>query len=90
VPLRIQVDKKIVRCKSNGNEGIKEKDTELDKSSIKDEINEERLGINNKRVKDMVKYNFYVKIDLRKRPLLSRLASYGRHSSDTTSVTPSF
>jgi hypothetical protein len=30
-----------VRCKSNGNEGIKEKDTELDKSSIKNEINEE-------------------------------------------------
>jgi hypothetical protein len=46
--------------------GIKEKDTELDKSSIKDEINEERLGINNKRVKDMVKYDFYIKIDLRK------------------------
>jgi hypothetical protein len=38
----------------------------------------------------MVKYDFYVKIDLRKRPLLSRLASYGRHSSDTTSVTPGF
>jgi hypothetical protein len=36
----------------------------------------------------MVKYDFYVKIDLIKRPLLSRLASYGRHSSDTTSVTP--
>jgi hypothetical protein len=38
----------------------------------------------------MVKYDFYVRIDLRKRPLLSRLASYGRHSSDTTSVTPGF
>jgi hypothetical protein len=35
------VDKVIVRCKSNGNEGIKEKDTKLDKSSIKGEINEE-------------------------------------------------
>jgi hypothetical protein len=35
------VDKVIVRCKSNGNEGTKEKDTELDKSSIKGEINEE-------------------------------------------------
>jgi hypothetical protein len=41
MPLRVHVDKKIVRCKSNGNEGIKEKDTELDKSSIKNEINEE-------------------------------------------------
>jgi hypothetical protein len=77
MPMRVQVDKKIMRCKSNGKEGIKEKDTELDKSSMKDEINEERLGINNKRVKDMVKYDFYIKIDLRKRPLLSRLASYG-------------
>jgi hypothetical protein len=38
----------------------------------------------------MVKYDFYVKIDLRKRPLLSRLASNGRHNSDTTSITPSF
>jgi hypothetical protein len=38
----------------------------------------------------MVKYDFYVKIDPRKRPLLSRLASYGQHSSDTTCVTPSF
>jgi hypothetical protein len=37
--IRVQVDKEIVRCKSNGKEGIKEKDTELDKSSIKDEIN---------------------------------------------------
>jgi hypothetical protein len=36
--LRVQVGKEIVRCKSNGNEGIKEKDIELDKSSIKDEI----------------------------------------------------
>jgi hypothetical protein len=60
------VDKEIVSCKSNRKEWIKEKDTELDKSSIKDEINEERLGINNKRVKDMVKYDFYIKIDLRK------------------------
>jgi hypothetical protein len=41
MPIRVQVDKKIVRCISNGKEGIKEKDTELDKSSIKDEINEE-------------------------------------------------
>jgi hypothetical protein len=41
MPIRIQVDKKIVRCKSNGNEEIKEKDTELDKSSNKGEINEE-------------------------------------------------
>jgi hypothetical protein len=41
MPLRVQVDKKIVRCKSNKNEGIKEKNTELDKSSIKDKINEE-------------------------------------------------
>jgi hypothetical protein len=55
-----------VRCKSNGKEWIKEKDTELDKSSIKDEINEERLGINNKSVKDMVKDDFYIVIDLRK------------------------
>jgi hypothetical protein len=38
----------------------------------------------------MVKYDFYIKIDLRKQPLLSRLASYGRHSSDTTSITPGF
>jgi hypothetical protein len=38
----------------------------------------------------MVKYDFYVKIDLRKLPLLSRLASYGRHNSDTNSVTPGF
>jgi hypothetical protein len=41
MPMRVQVDKKIMRCKSNGKERIKEKDTELDKSSIKDEINEE-------------------------------------------------
>jgi uncharacterized protein YktA (UPF0223 family) len=33
--------REIVRCKSNGKEVIKEKNTELDKSSIKDEINEE-------------------------------------------------
>jgi hypothetical protein len=90
MPMRVQVDKEMVRCKSNGKEGIKEKDTELDKSSIKDEINEKRPGLNNNRVKDMVKYVFYVKIDLRKRPFLSRLASYGRHNSDTTSVTPGF
>jgi hypothetical protein len=90
MPMRVQVDKKIVRCKSNGKEGIKQKNIELDKSSITDEINEEGRGINNKRVKDMVKYDFYVKIDLKKRPLLSRLASYGRHSFDTTSVTPGF
>jgi hypothetical protein len=64
--MRGQVDKEILRCKSNGREGQKEKDTELDERSIKDEINEERLGINNKRVKDTVKYDFYVKIDLRK------------------------
>jgi hypothetical protein len=32
--LRVQADKEIVRCKSNGNELIKEKNTELDKSSI--------------------------------------------------------
>jgi hypothetical protein len=32
---------KIMKCNRNGKEGIKEKDTELDKSSIKDEINEE-------------------------------------------------
>jgi hypothetical protein len=64
--MRVQVDKEIVRCKSNGKEGIKEKDTELDKNSIKDEINEEKIGINNKRVKNMVKYDFYIKIDLRK------------------------
>jgi hypothetical protein len=38
----------------------------------------------------MVKYDFYIKIDLRKRSLLSRLASYGRHNFDTTSVTPGF
>jgi hypothetical protein len=30
-----------LRCKSNENEGIKEKNIELDKSSIKDKINEE-------------------------------------------------
>jgi hypothetical protein len=41
MPLRVQVDKEIVRCKSNGKEVIEEKNTELDKSSIKDEINEE-------------------------------------------------
>jgi hypothetical protein len=42
MPLRVQVDKEIVkRKKNNENEGIKEKNTELDKSSIKDEINEE-------------------------------------------------
>jgi hypothetical protein len=41
MPLRVQVGKEIARYKSNGNEGIKEKNTELDKSSIKDEINEE-------------------------------------------------
>jgi hypothetical protein len=35
------VDKEIMRCKINRKKGIKEKDTELDKSSIKDEINEE-------------------------------------------------
>jgi hypothetical protein len=56
--IRVQVDKEIVRCKSNGKEGIKEKDTELDKSNIKNEINEERLRINNNRVKDMVKMTF--------------------------------
>jgi hypothetical protein len=56
-----QVDKVIGRGKSKGKEGIKEKDTELDKSSIKDEINEERLGINNKRVKDMVNMTFISK-----------------------------
>jgi hypothetical protein len=39
--MRGQVDKVIVRCKSNAKEGIKEKDAELDKSSIKGEINEE-------------------------------------------------
>jgi hypothetical protein len=55
-----------VRYKSNGKEGIKDKDTELDKSSIKDETNEERLGINNKRVKDIVKYDFYIETNLRK------------------------
>jgi hypothetical protein len=26
MPLRVQVNKEIVRCKSNGNEGIKEKE----------------------------------------------------------------
>jgi hypothetical protein len=31
--------REIVRCKSNENEGIKEKNTELDKSNIKGEIN---------------------------------------------------
>jgi hypothetical protein len=41
MPMRVQVDNKIMRCKSNGKEGIKEKDTKLDKSNIKDEINEE-------------------------------------------------
>jgi hypothetical protein len=41
MPLRVQVDKEIAGYKSNGNEGIKEKNTEVDKSSIKDEINEE-------------------------------------------------
>jgi hypothetical protein len=41
MPLRVQADKEVVRCKSNENEGIKEKDTELDKSSIKIETNEE-------------------------------------------------
>jgi hypothetical protein len=41
MPLRVQVDKKIMKCNRNGKEGVKEKDTELDKSSIKDEINEE-------------------------------------------------
>jgi hypothetical protein len=41
MPIRIQVDKEIVRCKSNGKEGIEEKATELDKSSIKDKINEQ-------------------------------------------------
>jgi hypothetical protein len=30
-----------MKCNRNGKEGIKEKDTELDKSSIKNEINEE-------------------------------------------------
>jgi hypothetical protein len=30
-----------MKCNRNGKEGIKEEDTELDKSSIKDEINEE-------------------------------------------------
>jgi hypothetical protein len=39
--MREQVDKVIGRRKSNGKEGIKEKNIELDKSSIKDEINEE-------------------------------------------------
>jgi hypothetical protein len=39
MPLKVQADKEIVRCKSNGNEGIKEKNTELDKSNIKGEIN---------------------------------------------------
>jgi hypothetical protein len=39
MPLRVQVDKEFVRCRSNGNEGIKEKNTELDKSSIKGDIN---------------------------------------------------
>jgi hypothetical protein len=38
MPLRVQADKEIVSYKSNGNEGIKEKNTELDKSSIKGEI----------------------------------------------------
>jgi hypothetical protein len=33
MPLRVQADKEIVRCKSNGNEGIKEKNTELDKAT---------------------------------------------------------
>jgi hypothetical protein len=41
MPMRVQVYKEIARCKSNGNEGIKEKNTELDKTSIKDEINKE-------------------------------------------------
>jgi hypothetical protein len=41
MPWRVQADKEIVSCKSNQNEGIKEKNTELDKSSIKGEINEE-------------------------------------------------
>jgi hypothetical protein len=40
--IRVQADKEIVRCKSNGNEVIKDKNTGLDKSSIKDEISEER------------------------------------------------
>jgi hypothetical protein len=35
----------------------------------------------------MVKNGFYIKIDLRKRPFLSRLASYDQFNSDTTSVT---
>jgi hypothetical protein len=39
--MRGQVDKVIGRGKSNGKEGIKEKDIELDKSSFKDEINKE-------------------------------------------------
>jgi hypothetical protein len=46
MPMRVQVNKEIVRCKSNGKKGIKEKDTKLDRSSIKDEINEEWPGIN--------------------------------------------
>jgi len=33
---------------------------------------------------------FYIKGNLRKRPLLPRLTSYIRYSSDTTSVTPGF
>jgi hypothetical protein len=41
MPLRVQANKEIVGCKSNGNEGIKEKNTKLNKSSIKGEINEE-------------------------------------------------
>jgi hypothetical protein len=38
MPLRVHVDKEIARCKSNQNEGIKEKNIELDKSNIKGEI----------------------------------------------------
>jgi hypothetical protein len=41
ISMRVQVDKEIVRCKSNGKEVIKENGTELDKSSFKDKINEE-------------------------------------------------
>ena len=33
---------------------------------------------------------FYIKRNLRKRPLLPRLTSYSRYSSDTTSITPGF
>jgi hypothetical protein len=51
---------------------------------------DQRMRIFIRDVKDKARVVFEVKQIFRKQPFLSRLTSYSRYSSDTTSVTPGF